>query len=269
MKLKDIMGELYSLYNPKIAEEWDNVGLIIGDENKEIEKIAICLDVTKKVIKKAIEEKIDLIISHHPLIFSSIKKITNETVLGGKILNLIENKIAVYSIHTNSDFVKNGLNDFIMDKLDLKGEDKIFDEKIFTDYNHFKNKNEEVNSGTVRIKKLYKEIEIKELIEYIKKSLNLKYVRYTGENKKIRNIGLVTGSGSSFYPLVKDEVDVFITGDLKYHESLDYLEENKLFIDIGHYESEYLFSDLVEAELKKFFSGKIVKYFGEPVFKLQ
>ena len=115
MKLWEIMGELHTLFNPKIAEEWDNVGLLIGDNTKDVNKVLFCLDVTEKVIEKSIKNNVDLIISHHPVIFSGFKKVTNETSHGRKLLKLIENKIAVYSIHTNADFAINGLNDFIMD----------------------------------------------------------------------------------------------------------------------------------------------------------
>ena len=135
MKLRDIAGELYSIYNPKIAENWDNVGLLLGDENYEIKKILVCLDITKETVEKAVKENVNLIISHHPFIFSDLKRITSETVLGRKILKLIENKIAVYSIHTNADFAINGLNDFIMDKLNLNGKTEILAEADFYDYN--------------------------------------------------------------------------------------------------------------------------------------
>lgn len=268
MKLRDIIGELYSIYNPKIAENWDNVGLMLGSENSEINKILVCLDVTNEAVEKAVKEKVDLIISHHPFIFSGIKKITDETVLGRKILKLAENKVSVYSIHTNSDFAVNGLNDFIMDKLNLEGKTEIFGECEFDDYNCIKDVNEKVKYGTVRIKTLDKEIELKELIEKIKTNLRLDYIRYTGENRKIRKIGLVTGGGSSLLNDVKEYTDVFLTGDLKYHEALDNLEEGKIFVDIGHYESEYLFSDLIELQLSHFFDGEIIKYFGKPVFNL-
>ena len=67
---------------------------------------------------------------------------------------------------------------------------------------------------------------------------------------------------------VKEKIDVFLTGDLRYHESLDTLEEGGILIDIGHYESEYLFAELMELQVSQFFRGKIIKHFGEPVFKL-
>ena len=268
MKLWEIIGELHTIFNPKIAENWDNVGLLLGDENYEIKKILVCLDITKETVEKAVKENVNLIISHHPFIFSDLKRITSETVLGRKILKLIENKIAVYSIHTNADFAINGLNDFIMDKLNLNGKTEILDEVNFYDYNYIKNENEEVKGGTARIKILDEEMELEDLISRIKKGLGIEYVRYVGENRKIRKIGLVTGGGSSFIQNVKEHIDVFLTGDLRYHEALDTKEEDGILIDVGHYESEYLFADLMEIQLSRFFDGEIIKYFDSPVFKL-
>ena len=247
MKLWEIIGELHTIFNPKIAENWDNVGLLVGDNTKEVNKVLFCLDVTEKVVKQAVDNNVDLIISHHPVIFSGLKKITNETVHGRKLLKLIENKIAVYSIHTNSDFAINGLNDFIMDKLNLDGEKIIFNEHEFEDYNPIKNKVEHVHSGLARIKILNEEMRL---------------------DAYVRKIGLVTGGGSSFMYEVADKIDVFLTGDLKYHEALDALEEGRILVDIGHFESEYLFVDMMEQKMAKFFNGEMIRHFEDEIFKL-
>ena len=269
MKLWEIMGELQTIFSPKIAEDWDNVGLLIGDNMKEVNKVLFCLDVTQKVVQKAIDKNVDLIISHHPVIFSGLKRITNETVHGRKILKLIENKIAVYSIHTNSDFAINGLNDFIMDKLNLDGEKIIFNEREFDDYNPIKNKMERVHSGFARIKILNEEMKLEDLLERIKDSLGISYVRYVGnKDTYIRKIGLVTGGGSSFMYDIADKIDVFLTGDLRYHEALDALEDGRILVDVGHFESEYLFVDMMEREMEKFFDGEMIRHFEDEVFKL-
>ncbi|BBM40076.1 hypothetical protein JCM16776_0281 [Leptotrichia shahii] len=269
MKLWQIMGELQTIFSPKIAEDWDNVGFLVGDNTREINKVLFCLDVTEKAVQKAVDNNVDLIISHHPVIFSGLKKITNETVHGRKILKLIENKIAVYSIHTNSDFAINGLNDFIMDKLNLDGEKIIFNEHEFEDYNPIKNKMEHVRGGLARIKILNEKMKLGDLIERIKDSLGISYVRYVGnKNSYVRKIGLVTGGGSSFMYEVANRIDVFLTGDLRYHEALDALEEGRILVDIGHFESEYLFVDMMEQEMGKFFRGEMIRHFEDEVFKL-
>ena len=265
MKLWEIMGELHTIFSPRIAEDWDNVGLLIGDNTREVNKVLFCLYVTEKVVQKAI----DLIISHHPVIFSGLKRITNETSHGRKLLKLMENRIAVYSIHTNADFAINGLNDFIMDKLNLNGEKIIYNEQKFDDYNPIKRKMEHVHGGLARIKVLNQAMKLGDLLERIKDSLGISYVRYVGDkNAYVRKIGLVTGGGSSFLHDIADKIDVFLTGDLRYHEALDALEDGKILVDVGHFESEYLFVDMMEKEMSKFFDGEMIRHFEEEVFKL-
>ena len=168
MKLRDIIGEWKTRYNPKMAEDWDNVGLLIGDENKEIKKMLFCLDVTENAVEKAIKNGANLIISHHPVIFSGMKRINNQTLHGRKVLKLIENGIDVFSIHTNADFAINGLNDFVMEKLNLAGETKILNEVNFEDYNEVKHCMERHYGGTVRVKILNEEITLENLVKKIK-----------------------------------------------------------------------------------------------------
>ena len=114
MKTRDIINILEKKF-PKInAEEWDNVGLLIGDYNKEVKKIQFSLDATLESIENAISKKVDMIITHHPIIFKAIKDITEQNILGKKIRDLIKNDINVYAIHTNLDSSIDGLNDYIL-----------------------------------------------------------------------------------------------------------------------------------------------------------
>ena len=117
MKLSEIISRLEEKFPRQNAESWDNVGLLIGNRENEIKKIQISLDVTMRVIENAVENNVDLIISHHPFIFSPVKDINNDSIIGRKILKLIENKIAVYSLHTNLDSTMLGLNDLVGEKL--------------------------------------------------------------------------------------------------------------------------------------------------------
>ena len=156
-----------------------------------------------------------------------------------------------------------------MDKLNLDGEKIIFNEHEFQDYNPIKNKVERVHSGLARIKILNEEMRLEDLLERIKDSLGISHVRYVGnKDAYVRKIGLVTGGGSSFMYEVADKIDVFLTGDLKYHEALDALEEGRILVDIGHFESEYLFVDMMEQKMAKFFNGEMIRHFEDEVFKL-
>ncbi len=126
MRLSEIINCLENRFPKYNAESWDNVGFMIGNKEREIQKIQISLDVTMKVIDNAVEKGVDLIISHHPFIFSPVKDINSDSLMGRKILKLIENKIAVYSLHTNLDATIAGLNDLVGKKLGF-GEGKIID----------------------------------------------------------------------------------------------------------------------------------------------
>ncbi len=258
MKLEDIINFLEKKYDPELAEKWDNSGLIIGRKGSNISAVIICLDITVGVIEQAIAARAELIISHHPLIFSEIKRITSDTLLGEKILKLTENKIAVYSMHTNVDSAADGLNDYILEKLSFGGEKSVW----------LKNESHS-ESGLGRILELKKEDNVHNISKIIKEKLNLKNMRIAGdENKKVKKIAVLTGAGGSMIPEIDNTVDLYITGDLKHHETLDALEMGLTLIDIGHYESENIFSELIKKDLKEFFNGKIIQAKENQVFKI-
>jgi dinuclear metal center YbgI/SA1388 family protein len=118
----------------KLAESWDNVGLLIGDGSSKVNKILVCLDATEWVIEEAIEQNVDMIVCHHPIIFGSLKRITADTTLGRKIIKLISKGISVYSAHTNYDIARDGLNDIFAKYLGFKSHSLIettYTEKLY------------------------------------------------------------------------------------------------------------------------------------------
>lgn len=115
IRVADIVKKMDNIANPGLAENWDNPGLQVGSMDWEVKKIMITLDVTDEAVKKAVKDNIDLIISHHPLIFKALKKINDKN-----ILTLIENRIAVFSAHTNLDVIKNGVNYALAKKIELQ-----------------------------------------------------------------------------------------------------------------------------------------------------
>ncbi len=120
MKLKKIINLLENEFPPALAEQWDNVGLMVGEGSAEISKIQISLDITDEVIDHAIESGSDLIITHHPMIFKGVKSINDTTKMGRRIIRLIREGVAVYSLHTNLDSAENGLNSYIALKLGME-----------------------------------------------------------------------------------------------------------------------------------------------------
>lgn len=261
MKLSKIIKLLEEKFPVKNAEDWDNIGLLVGNRKKEIKKIQISLDITEKVIEKAIEEKVDLIISHHPFIFGSIKKINTDSLVGRKILELISNDICVYTLHTNLDASLGGLNDLLAEKLKL-AQGKIIDVKI---------DGEEI-SGIGRYFRIDKKIKLTEFIENLKFLLSLENIIISGKNietKEISKIAIVNGSGGSYWRQAKSMgAELLITGDLKYHDALDAKEEGIVIIDIGHYESERFFYEILIKELKNIEELQIRIYNDEKVLKI-
>ena len=118
MLCRDVMNVIEKEYPLNYALSWDNVGLLVGRDDKEVKKIYIALDATDKVIDEAVKNGADMLITHHPMIFSPIKKIHNLDFVGGRILKLIQNDISYYAMHTNYDVL--GMAELSGDKMNMK-----------------------------------------------------------------------------------------------------------------------------------------------------
>ena len=118
--LKDVIYFLESFAPLSLQESYDNAGLITGDVNTEITTVLITLDVTEKVVEEALQKKAELIVAHHPIIFSGIKKITGKSYVERTLIKAIKNDIAIYAAHTNLDSVDGGVNHKICEKLGLQ-----------------------------------------------------------------------------------------------------------------------------------------------------
>lgn len=117
VKCQTVAGILDELAPRKLAESWDNVGLLVGDGSQKVKRIMVCLDAPEWVVEEAAERGADMIVAHHPLIFSGIKRVSGDTAAGRKLLRLIKNNIAFYCLHTNYDIAAGGLNDIFAKEL--------------------------------------------------------------------------------------------------------------------------------------------------------
>ncbi|MBS9776130.1 MAG: Nif3-like dinuclear metal center hexameric protein [Fusobacterium sp.] len=256
MKLREIIKILEKKFPLQNAEDWDNVGLLIGDYDADIKKIQFSLDATLESIENAKNNNVDLIITHHPTIFKAVKNIKEQDVLGKKIRELIKNDINLYTLHTNLDATREGLNDYVLKKLGVENSkilDKIPDEDV----------------GIGRVFSLEKEMSLKDYIEFLKEKLEIKNLRYISNDLeiKIKKIAIVNGSAMKYWRKAKKEkVDLFITGDITYHDALDALESNLSVVDFGHYESENFFYDIIIEVLKDCEIDYIV-YNGKAIFE--
>jgi len=120
LDVQQVISELAKLAPRFLAYDWDNVGLQVGNTGWEVERILLTLDVTEEVMEEAIDKGCDIVISHHPLIFNGINSINEQTKTGRIIMSAINNKIAIYSAHTNLDIAPGGLNDYLAHLLGVK-----------------------------------------------------------------------------------------------------------------------------------------------------
>jgi len=242
LKVKDVIKIMETIAPAKFAESYDNVGLMVGNKEDKVTKILIALDVTLEVINEAIEKQCNLILTHHPILFLKPKTITTDTLLGKKLIKLIENKLNVYSSHTNLDVVENGLNDIATE---LLGYDNY---RVLEVNNTFENN----NNGVGRIIKVNSPITLMELCNKVKEKYNAPFVRYVGDKgKEINTIVLINGSGEDYFQVArKVGCDCIITGDTSYHHVSDMVEDNIAIIDAGHFVTEWPAMKLIGKKLE-------------------
>lgn len=333
-----------------LAESWDNVGYLVGNADKEVDRIMVALELTENVLEEAIAENIDLVITHHPLIFKPMKTLTDDSVIGRMVRKLIKHDIGLYAAHTNLDIAWGGTNDYLAELLDLervgllttthqtdyvkvavfvpKEEGQVLQKAMgaagagklgnydtcafFTEGTGSFRPLEGANPtiGTVGNLEKVEEVRVEmitpahnasrvveamikahpyevpaydiipldnkmdafglgrigflqtphtlaDLSEKLKDLLDAQAVRYIGNSEdKIRKVGLCTGAGMDYLKAAKKQgCDVYITGDVKYHEAQDALQRKMNVIDGGHFNTEHIYTqrlaDLIRRSVER------------------
>lgn len=225
-KVKDFYGYLNSIAPFETQEDWDNSGMLVGDMDAEVKKVAVVLDITHEEIKKAKAIGADLIISHHPVIFNPIKSVTR----GSVPYELVASSINALCCHTPLDIADGGTNDSLAELLGIevtRTEDPI------------------LRLGTVE------PTTAENLAGKIAKTLNTK-VRYADTGRKIEKIAICTGAGCSLIEAA-GEIDAFITGDASHHNFLDCIQAGITLIAAGHYETEIVVVPVLVKKLQAHF----------------
>lgn len=242
MKCYEIMQILQELSPQMYAMDWDNVGLLVGRKDQEVNKIMIALDATEEVVDKAVEQGVDMIVTHHPMLFRSIKQVTDGTAIGRKILKLAENHIAYFAMHTNFD-IKGSMAELAADRIGL-----IDAEVLEVTY-----ENDGTVEGIGRIGNYEGAISVAELAERVKKEFHMDTVMLYGDSESmVQRIAISPGSGRSMVKeALRKDADVLITGDFGHHEGLDAVEDGLQIIDATHYGLEHIFIEFIENYLAK------------------
>ena len=240
VELREIVDFMEESFPCTYSADFDNVGLLAGRKDRQISKVLLCLDCDKFVVQEAIREGAQLIISHHPVIFGGIKSVTDADPDGEMLVMAIENGISIYCAHTNLDSCPGGLTDYLCNRLELVPLEPIED-----------------NDG--RICEPKSELRLLELCSMIKSVLGLDTVATTAQmNRPVKKVAVCNGSGGSMADAALEKgADVYITGDVKYHQVREmYLTEGFEYIEVSHYDSEKIVTELLFDRLKaRFGSG--------------
>lgn len=232
--------EIYDFFDSfapfSTQDSFDNSGLLVGNANEVVRKIAVCLDITNEIVQEASELGANLIISHHPVIFHKLASVNSD----GVVANLVKKNISAICIHTNLDVARGGISDIMLELLGFSG-DEIFEvtdavKKI----------------GYGRIAKLDFPSEAKTVAEIAKKAFNCHVVRYYDSGKPIRRLAVISGAGCSEQSLelaLQKDCDAVLSGDMKHSVFVEAKNKKLSVIDAGHFHTENIVCSMLVSML--------------------
>ncbi len=238
VKLSEITDFLNSLVPPEQQDSWDNSGLQVGQREQEVGKVGFALSVSRDVIVEAKKEGVDLIITHHPLTISGLKVFTPERYPQNLLLELVKNSISLFALHTNLDISPLGPTAIISEFLNLQNVKPIVVKPSY---------------GALGV--LPEECLQEELLSKLKSFLPqdlFRAVNYSPASS-VKTVAVCSGSGASFIDLIAGKVDVYITGDVKYHDAMKARDLGLTVFDMGHFGTERLFYKKLKGLLESAF----------------
>ena len=227
MRIIDIINAVETFCPLVLQESYDNAGLqISSDTNAEVCGVLLCLDVTENVVREAVEKHCNLILAHHPLLFSPKKRITTDDYVGRTIIEAVKHDITIYAAHTNLDNAKGGVNYKMAEKMGLENL-------------HFLSPSQNGNSGSGLVGELKTPMAREEFLAMLKTTFKAEGVRYNDARKdEIRSVAICGGAGAFLAgDAVREHADAFVTGEIGYHRFFG-MENDILLVELGHYETE-------------------------------
>jgi len=237
MKVFDVLKFLEGQAPPELAADYDNIGLLVGDNKAVVSGIVVSLDCTTDAIDMAQRQGANLIVTHHPIIFHPLKDITADST----VFSLIKSNISVISMHTNLDAAEGGVNDTLCKVLeinDVKGISPIG------------------NIGfEARIGSFTKSFDTDELAKYIKEKLG-GMIKYVGCPKKVKTVAVCSGSGADLLQCAaQNGADALITADIKHSKYIEAENLGLALFDAGHFNTEDVIVDELCNKLSKQFKN--------------
>ncbi len=216
----------------RLAAGWDRCGLQVGDPTAKVERVLVALDPTPETIGEAEQLGCQCLVTHHPLFLKPLDVVRVDQFPGSPIIRAIRSGVNLIAAHTNLDVARAGTNDILAGMLSLSSLRPL---EVDPSLRH-----EELYSGLGRIGVLPRAVPLKAFAEEVLRISNGARIRVVGDpSRPVSRVALCTGSGGSLVELAAREgVDVYLTGDIKYHEARRALEEGIALIDMGHFASE-------------------------------
>ena len=249
MICEEILKRLEEEYPSSCAEEWDNQGLLVGRRSGKVRKIFVALDVRNETLEEACTWGADLMITHHPLIFESIRKVNEDTFIGQRILKLIEHRISYYAMHTNFDV--HGMAELNERQLGL------VNARVLMKTGDNKGEPE----GIGRVAELLEPMVLTVLAKHVKRCMGLPDIRYYGASElPITKVAVCGGAGKNVVQeALNAGAEALITGDIDYHTAINALAQGLHILDAGHYGTEYCFISYMTDRLSHMFPECQVK----------
>ena len=256
MKVKDIIKVIEDFAPLSIQEGWDNSGLCIGSPEDPVTSVLMGLDCTPELVDEAVACGADMIVTHHPLIFSGLKKISPEDKVGEAVMKAIKAGISIYAAHTNADKVIAGVSGAMARRLGLK-DVTILDEDVD-------------GTGLGVVGNLPEPMSSQEALAFVKERFGLKVLKSSRPiDGQVCRVAMCGGSGGSLIKAARRSgAQLYISGDISYHNF--FTEDGFMIMDIGHYESEIEIVDILFSLIKKNFPTFAVRItqniYSNPIF---
>ena len=245
LTVENLIHFLETRYPLSLAENWDNVGLLVGDPGLPLRRVMACLTVTPESCREAIEQQADLIVTHHPFPFQPLRQITSATTDGTMLWQLIRAGIAVYSSHTAFDSASTGINRQIAEMLDLANVTTLYPQ----------NDERSTGQGTGRVGMLPQPVPLVTLVENVARGFRVKVIPFVGEpDRLVQRVAVGCGAAGAFLQQVLvQKADVFLVGEAKFHQYLEASANGVALILPGHYASERFAVEQMAADIADHF----------------
>lgn len=257
-KVGDVIRVVEKVAPPSLAESWDNPGLQVGSPDWPVAKIWVALDPTPEVVSEAGKAGVDLLITHHPLLFKPVKSINSSDPLGSVIYTAFQHRLAIFTAHTNLDAVNDGVNDALATKIGLRDLAVLSTSSECAGSQNAGDGDDVVGRtnrpkpcGLGRIGSLAQTTGLYALAQNIKQLFKIPYVTVAGEpDLAIHEVAVCSGSGAGLLgDFLTSQAEVFVSGDLRYHDARAVEQCGKGLIDMGHFASEFFIVEALAVRL--------------------